>query len=263
MNEVFMNDEASYRERLWSQLTELYVGIIFSRERHRQAEYFTTKKQSVISLIQITITALTSAGCLSVVITNSTAMALVSTVLAIALFGLNLYIRGAKLEELASRHKSTADDLLAISQEYVSLLTDFNNLKIQDIVARRDDLQQRVDHIYEMAPPLPEVATKRAKDILQIGNIELLNAQDYSRLLPLGLSAQLNGPLPKNAPGTKQTQAKDAPTTKNASPKRTQAKNATPKQMQAKDASPTKGTPADKAQGDKEQAAKREIPPEN
>ena len=182
-----MNDEITYRERLWSQLTELYVEVVFTRERHRQAQYVITRKQSIISLVQIIITALTSAGCLSVVITNSTVMAIISTALAMALFGLNLYMRGAKLEELAAHQKSTADSLLALSQEYISLLTDFDNLKIQDIIERRDDLQQRVDHINEMAPPLPERATKRAKDILHIESMELLSAQDYERLLPVGL----------------------------------------------------------------------------
>ena len=150
--------EKTHKEKLEIQIREAYGRLVYTYTTQlKQAEQLTNKNQNVKHW-QIGLSAVTTGGILTAVISNQTVLTWISAIVSTALLGLNLYIKDFNLAEDIRRHRSTADALWVIREKYVSLLTDFDTLSEQEITNIRDALQEQTAKIYqsEIDQMLPE-----------------------------------------------------------------------------------------------------------
>jgi len=82
-------------------------------------------------------------------------------------------------------HKKTSDYLWKIRNEYVSLLTDFEDLEITDIRNKRDGLQTRTAEIYTNAPRTDKKSYVEAQNALQNEEEQTFNKGEVEKLLPI------------------------------------------------------------------------------
>lgn len=97
--------------------------------------------------------------------------------------GLNIYLRGAKLSEDAESHARCADCLWAVKEDYLSLLTDFEDLDIDAIRERRGVLQRKVAEIYSKAPRTDNRAYEAASARLKNG-YQTFELEECDKFLP-------------------------------------------------------------------------------
>lgn len=173
-------EKDEYRKRLWSQLVETYSKVMYTYETQQQAANIKTNWHNGISIAQIVLTAVSSAGLIGVAIGQTYVAALVSSILAALSLGLNLYSKGAALSE-------AADGLWPILQDYISLLTDFENMDLEEIRAARRDLQSRTEKQYLNAPRTNKHAYELARKTLKNEEGQSFEKGECDRLLPVEL----------------------------------------------------------------------------
>ena len=100
---------------------------------------------------------------------------------------LNLYSRGANLEELSAEHVRAANDLWTVEQGYLSLLTDFDALELSEIRERRNELQQELDSVYRRSPRTAEGDYKKARKGLKEDEAQSFEPGEADKLLPVKL----------------------------------------------------------------------------
>lgn len=152
-------------EGLRSQIKEAYGRVVYTHTTHlKQAHIFLTAN-AVVQWLLIVFSAISTAGLISVIFSFAPLVfAIVSGIFTAASLAINLYSRGARLGERAEQHKRVANDLWPLREDYVSLLTDFDELDETVIRHRRDELKDKVAAIYSSAP----ITSKRAYRMAQV-----------------------------------------------------------------------------------------------
>ena len=174
------------RERLRGQIEESYGKLLYTYQTQQEEASLKRSRFNRLSIAQIVLTAISSCGVIGVLLGEAEAGAGVASLFAAVSLGINLYVRGARLLEGAEAHVRCANRLWVVMQDYISLLTDFNELDEADIRRQRNTLQGRQAEIYGEAPRTSAKAYKRARKKLKDGR-QSFEPGECVGLLPLGL----------------------------------------------------------------------------
>jgi SMODS and SLOG-associating 2TM effector domain family 4 len=88
------------------------------------------------------------------------------------------------LVETSQSHQKAADALWKIREEYVSLLTDFDLLEREEIMDRRDDLQNRTAKIYVQSPRTDTKSYSEAQKALKTEEEQTFSEKEIDVMLP-------------------------------------------------------------------------------
>ena len=181
-------DEKQYKSDLWSQLKDAHGKILYTYVTHQKQLWLVSLRQTIIGWLQIGLTAVSTVGFLSIVITSKTTLALAAGICSVLSLALNLYNRSANMGDEISKRRKTVDALWPIVQDYISLLTDFwNEDAIEEIKRRREDLQSRTDAVYKDAPRTGWLAYKLAQKALKTDKEQSFDGDESDKLLPENL----------------------------------------------------------------------------
>lgn len=178
-------DSSDYRGRLRGQIEESYGKLLYTYQTQQEAATLKHMLANWISIGQIVLTAVSTCGVISVLIGQSGARAgaFVASITSALSLGLNLYTRGSKLPEEAEEHARCANRLWVILQDYESLLTDFDDLEVGEIRARRGSLIEDQAEKYSEAPRTSDWAYKKARKRLKNGH-QSFEGGEIDKLLP-------------------------------------------------------------------------------
>lgn len=101
-----------------------------------------------------------------------------------ALLILNAYTKNFDLVETSQSHQKAADALWKIREEYGSLLIDFDLLDQDEIMVRRDDLQNRTAEIYAQSPRTDAKSYSEAQKALQTEEEQTFSEREIDVMLP-------------------------------------------------------------------------------
>ena len=99
----------------------------------------------------------------------------------------NGYLKDKDFVAEQKEHTSTASKLWPLREEYISLMTDFDDLPDDTIVSRRDDLMGKTAKIYESAPQTDEKAYAAAQDALKNKEEQFFTQEELNVMLPIHL----------------------------------------------------------------------------
>ncbi|WP_165046321.1 SLATT domain-containing protein [Adlercreutzia sp. ZJ138] len=179
--------DVEYKARLESQLKEAYVKVLYTYQTQQEAASLKIAVQRRVSMIQIILTSLISVGFVGAFFSQTGVTACLSAVLAAVSLCLNIYTRSARNEERANSHTRTADQLWVIVQDYISLLTDFDDIGLDEIKAARQDLQSRTAEVYSRAPRTNKRAYELARKALKKEEAQSFGEGECEKLLPVAL----------------------------------------------------------------------------
>ena len=97
---------------------------------------------------------------------------------------LNTYTKNFNLIESAQEHKSASDLLWKIREEYVSLLTDFEMLGADEIMKKRDELQERTSNVYSNSPRTDAKSYAAAQKALKTEEEQTFSEEEIDNMLP-------------------------------------------------------------------------------
>lgn len=183
MNEA----DGVWRGRLRSQIEEAYSKALYTYTAQHKAANLKERHQSGISLIQIALTSISSVGIISSLFISQYHASIAAGICSAMSLALNLYSRGRPYSKEIGEHRSTADTLWPILQDYLSLLTDFDNLDIQTIRESRKGLQDRLEQVYRTAPKTGNKAYRLTQKALKQDSEQSFEVGECDQLLPVGL----------------------------------------------------------------------------
>lgn len=176
-------DSSDFRERLRGQIKESYGKLLYTYQTQQEAATLKRTMANRISISQIVLTTVSTCGVISVFFGQVGIGAAIASVTSASSLGLNLYTRGSKLPEEAEEHVRCANRLWVVLQDYESLLTDFDDLEVGEIRARRGALIAKQGEIYAEAPRTSDGAYKRARKRLKNGH-QSFESREIDELLP-------------------------------------------------------------------------------
>lgn len=141
------------RDGLKKQIKEAYGRLVYTQTTHLKQANIISIANATVQWLLIIFSAISTAGLIGIIFSSSPlALAIISGIFTAVSLAINLYSRGARLGERIEKHRSVANDLWPLREDYVSLLTDFDELDENTIRAKRDELKEKVATVYSNAP---------------------------------------------------------------------------------------------------------------
>lgn len=178
------NSQASQGYKLESQIREAFGKVTYTFTSHEKCISRLIQTNNRIKTLQIVLSALTTGGFLGTIISEEKLCGIIGALLSLCLLILNAYVKNFNLVETAQKHQKAADLLWKIREEYISLLTDFEILEPQEIMLKRDELQNRTAQVYSNSPRTDLKSYKATQNALKIEEEQTFSEQEIDILLP-------------------------------------------------------------------------------
>lgn len=177
-------DTLEQKEKIRAQLREAYGRIVYSNTTHLKAIDKLILKNNRTKIWQIVLSAITTGGLFSLFIFNEELLQFVTGLASVVLLGLNIYLKNFELDTLSKEHQIAANDLWLIREKYISLLTDMDNLTIEQITDLRDKLQEDTYNIYKTSPKTGADSYAKAQKSLKTEEEQFFTDEELNQILP-------------------------------------------------------------------------------
>mgnify|MGYP000865804908 CR=1 FL=1 len=180
------NDKKIQIDILESQIREIFGRVVYSHKTQEKCADIVLELHKCLKLTLIVISALVTTSFLVKIFGDNQWSLIVGVILSTILLGLNTYTKDYDLGEIAQKHTNAANDLWDIRECFLSLLTDMKVglLSVNQIVARRDELQNRLYNVYSGSPRTNYKAYKEAQKALQVNEELTFSDEEIDSFLP-------------------------------------------------------------------------------
>jgi hypothetical protein len=177
----------SHKEKLYQQIQEQYGKLLYTFTCHLKKAAALKKECNRYKWMQIVLSAISTGGFIATVVTDQAKLAWIGGIVSTLLLIINGYLKDKDFAAEQKEHTDTASKLWPIREEYISLMTDFEELPDQTIVSRRDDLMGKTAKIYEAAPQTDEKAFAAAQNALKNKQEQFFTQEELNVMLPMHL----------------------------------------------------------------------------
>jgi hypothetical protein len=176
-------------EVLEGQLRECYGRACYSHKVHEKCADIYFGRLRRLKLWQIGLSAVSTGGLIVTLFGDTPISTLIAAIASTILLAVNTYTKEHDLGELAQKHTNAAGELWGIRESYLSLLTDLATgvLALEDARARRDQLQEALQAVYQAAPRTMPEAYSAAQAALKVKEELTFSDAEIDALLPAKL----------------------------------------------------------------------------
>ena len=178
------NSPNSQGYKLESQIREAYGRVTYTQTCHDKFINRVISLNDQIKIWQIILSAITTSGFIVAIFSDNKVASILGARVSLVLLILNTYTKNFNLIESAQEHKSASDLLWKIREEYVSLLTDFEILEIEEIMRKRDELQERTATVYSNSPRTDAKSYAAAQKSLKCEEEQTFSDEEIDNMLP-------------------------------------------------------------------------------
>lgn len=177
-------DSQEYKEKLRRQISDACGKVVYSYTTQLYQAGIDVETSNKYKRWQIILSAITSAGFFTTVLTGWPCLNWVNAIASTVLLGLSTYITSTDLDTKAQKYIQVANRLWIIRERYIALLTDIQNLEIIEIIKERDRLTNDVAEVYAVAPLTSEKAYSKAKKALKENEEQYFSQKELNKMLP-------------------------------------------------------------------------------
>lgn len=188
-----------YDIALEDQIRECFGRVVYTHKTHERMADRCAESLRTYKIIQITLSALTSAGAVSVLARDDTWIEISTVIVSFLTLFVAAYIKNFDLGAIAQKHRDAASKLWNVRECYLSLLTDLPRLPHDGAIERRDELQAMLAALYIGAPQTNGKAYSDAQDRLKNKEDMTFSDDEIDCFLPLSLKR--SGGRPKTQVG--------------------------------------------------------------
>jgi hypothetical protein len=181
---IMDENEKKYREDLLRQVKNAYGKVVYSYTTHWKQQNIYSTNARRIKIAEIVLNSISTTGLLGFLIFSQWWAALIGTIFSAVSLGLSLYTKEVKYDNLISAHRTTADELWVLRERYVSLMTDFQIMNVEDISKRRDELETESARIYRAAAQTTGKAYEKAQKALKQEEEQFFTNDELNLMLP-------------------------------------------------------------------------------
>lgn len=182
-----MEPNSHYKDALKTQIREAYGRIVYTYTTHLKKMNRLDRNNRLIKHTQILLSAISTGGFLGSMITNQFFLTCIGGTFSTALLLLNLYFKEFNHAEDSKRHRIASDNIWIIRKQYISLLTDFETLSGNDILAKRDILQKQTFEVYNTSPKTDAKSYRDAQKALKSEEEQFFTPDEIDKMLPVHL----------------------------------------------------------------------------
>ena len=181
-----INDSPESKKVLEGQLRECFGRAVYSHKTQEKCADILVKYLSRIKLGQIILSAITTAGCISVLFGATKIGSIIASLVSAILLCLNLYQKNYNIAEMAQKHKQAANDIWLVREKYQSLITDvaIGNKSLEAIQQERDVLMKKLHSVYSGAPSTNSQAYQKAQKALKQNEDMTFSDEEIDAFLP-------------------------------------------------------------------------------
>ena len=170
--------------KLESQIREAYGRVTYTQTCHDKFINRVVRLNDKIKTSQIILSAITTSGFVVAIFSDNKVASILGTLISLVLLILNTYAKNYNLVEIAQEHQFASDLLWKIREEYVSLLTDFEILEVEEIMRKRDELQERTAIVYSNSPRTDSRSYAAAQKALKTEEEQTFSEKEIDIMLP-------------------------------------------------------------------------------
>ena len=170
--------------RLESQIREAYGRVVYTETCHYKKIDRLRNLDNNIKIGQIILSAIATTGFFVTIFSDEKIGSIIGAIFSLILLILNSYAKNFNLGEISQDHKVAADALWKIREEYVSLLTDFEILTVEEIMDKRNELQERTAAVYSTSPPTDSKSYMAAQKALKTEEEQTFSEHEIDVMLP-------------------------------------------------------------------------------
>lgn len=179
---------------LESQIRECFGRVAYTHKTQEKCADIIKCRNDNLKLFQIIFSAIISVSFFTKIFgdwkPSGVDVALVlGVIVSLILFGLNTYLKDYDLGALMQRHSNSATELWGIRESYLSLLTEIKAgiITTENIVIRRDELQEKLSSIYMGSPRTINRAYAEAQKALKKNEELTFSDNEIDVMLPKDL----------------------------------------------------------------------------
>lgn len=169
------------------QIRECYGRAVYTHKTHERMADRCADTLRAYKTAQITLSALTSAGAVGVMVREETWIEIATVVVSFLTLIVAAYLKSFDPGAIAQKHRDAAAKLWNVRECYLSLLTDLPRISHEAAIERRDELQAMLAALYAGAPQTDGKAYKEAQDRLKNMEDMTFTDDEIDCFLPLSL----------------------------------------------------------------------------
>lgn len=182
-----MEVNSQHCEALYNQIEEAYGKLVYTYTTQVIHAGRLHGRNTILKWVQIILSAVSTGGFIATIVTNQILLTWISGICSTVLLVLTAYFKEADLSTIHKKHLETSNRLWLLREQYLSLLTDFPTLSVNEIVTKRDELQLRVAKIYDEAPLTDAKSYSLAQKALKENEAQFFSREELNKMLPESL----------------------------------------------------------------------------
>lgn len=180
-----MDQNSQHKQNLEVQIKEAYGKLVYTYTTHNKEVDRIKKKNTIIKYIQIILSAISTGGFIgSVFADNGAPYKIIAGLVSTFLLAINIFFKDFDLKEEIVSHQNISNELWLIREQYISLLTDLPILNNQQIMGKRDYLQEKTSEIYKIAPKTSSKSYSTAQKALKKEEEQFFAEKELNQMLP-------------------------------------------------------------------------------
>lgn len=179
------------------QVRECFGRVVYTHKTHERMADQCADTLRRYKIAQITLSAVTSAGAVGVVVGDQAWVEIATVVVSFLTLFVAAYLKNFDPGAIAQKHRDAAAQLWNVRECYLSLLTDLPRLKHEAAVERRNELQKSLAALYASAPQTNGKAYREAQDRLKKLEDMTITDDEIDCFLPLSLKRSSGRPKPE------------------------------------------------------------------
>ena len=179
-----VQNSQSHKQKLYQQIQEQYGKLVYTYTCHLKRALTLKKYSSRFRWVQIILSAISTGGFIATVVTDQKWYAWIGGLVSTLLLVVNSYMKDKDFSAEQKSHTDAASKLWPLREEYLSLLTDFDELEEKDICAKRNELMTRTAKVYEESPQTDEKSYAAAQNALKNKQEQFFTQEELNLLLP-------------------------------------------------------------------------------
>lgn len=174
----------SYEQKLYDQIEDAYGKLLYTYTTHIIQASRVKKRSQQFKWAQIILSAISTGGFIGTIVSNEAVLIWVGGLCSTALLVLTSYLKDVDLSTTVMKHLDTSNQLWAIRERYISLLTDFCSIPTEEAKMRRDNLQIDTAAIYKVAPITDVKSYTLAQQALKEKESQYFTREELNKMLP-------------------------------------------------------------------------------
>ncbi len=182
-----MSNVDKVRENIKKQIREEYGKLVYTYTCHNKEARIINNRTKMLKIVKLSLSGLSTAGFIGAVFSNAKIVSVLGTVISTALFVITSILNEENMACSIASHNNTANQLWLVRENYVSLLSQFDNLSTEEIVKKRDELLLQTNKIYKNSPQTSSKAYEKAQEALKNNQEQFFEDWEIDLMLPRSL----------------------------------------------------------------------------